>query len=280
MARMELLIGDVQGCDEALGRLLDAAGFSPSRDHVVLLGDLVNRGPASLAVLQRAQALGASATVLLGNHDLHLLAVASGARAPHRGDTFGDVLAHPQREAWIDWLRQGRLAVQRAGWLCVHAGAAPQWRADEVLALAGEVEAMLRGPGADEFLRGMYGVHARRWASDMHGAERWRFVVDALTRIRFCTDDGTLDLQTKEGAGAAPPGHHPWFDVPGRRTAGVPIAFGHWSTLGLVQRDDLLALDTGCVWGGCLTGVRVDGGRREVVQVKCAQAQRPGSTAT
>jgi bis(5'-nucleosyl)-tetraphosphatase (symmetrical) len=273
---MDWLVGDVQGCDDALARLLETIAFSPSRDHLVVLGDLVNRGPASLGVLQRLQALCDSASCLMGNHDLHLLAVAYGVRPPHRSDTFADVLQHPQRDAWLAWLRDRPLALQRAGWLCVHAGVVPAWDAAQTLALAAEVQAVLRGPAAGDFLHGMYDSSARRWDDALRGVERWRFVVDTLTRIRFCAADGTLDLKTKDGADAAPPGHWPWFDVPGRRTAGTPLAFGHWSTLGLVQRPDLLALDTGCVWGGCLSAVRVDGGRQDVVQVRCAQAQKPG----
>ena len=269
------LVGDVQGCDRALQRLLDVIGFSASRDRLVMMGDLVNRGPASLAVLQRLASFGDAATCLLGNHDLHLLAVAHGARGRQRGDTFDDVLASPERGAWLDWLCHQRLAHLECGWLCVHAGVVPQWDAAQTLALAGEVEALLRGPDLGDFLPAMYGNEPSLWHDALSGTERWRLVVNALTRIRFCSDEGRLDFQVKEGAGAAPPGYRPWFEVPGRRTAGQPLAFGHWSMLGLIDRDDLLAIDTGCVWGGALTAVRVDGGRREVVQVACEQAQRP-----
>lgn len=271
------LIGDLQGCDTAFHRLLQTVGFSPSRDRIVLLGDLVNRGPESLAVLERVAALGDAAACLLGNHDLHLLAVAQGARALHRGDTFDDVLSSPQAARWIEWLRHQPLARQESGWLCVHAGVVPQWDVAQVLALAAEVEGVLRGPDAIAFLHDMYKPGPTRWADDLPAEARRHFVVDALTRIRFCTPDGTLDLKAKDGAGAAPEGHGPWFDAPERRTAGHPIAFGHWSTLGLVDRPDLLGLDTGCVWGGQLTAVRVDGGRREIVQVSCPQERRPGA---
>jgi bis(5'-nucleosyl)-tetraphosphatase (symmetrical) len=274
---MILLIGDVQGCDAALGRLLDEAGFSPSRDRVVLLGDLVNRGPASLAVLRRVAGLGGAAVSLLGNHDLHLLAVAQGVRTLHKGDTFADVLQAPDAAHWLHWLRQQKLAHAEAGWLCVHAGLVPQWDAALTLALAAEVQALLRGDQLRTFLPQMYGNEPRQWSPALEGAERWRFVINALTRLRFCTDDGVLDFKTKEGAGAAPAGHRPWFEVPGRASQGQPVAFGHWSTLGLVNRPDLLALDTGCVWGGALTAVRVDGGRREVMQVPCEAARQPGS---
>ena len=274
---MDYLIGDVQGCDAALGQLLARIDFSASRDHLVLLGDLVNRGPDSLAVLRRLMALGNAATCLLGNHDLHLLAVAQGVRPPQRGDTLADILQAPDREACLQWLRQGRMALVHQGWLCVHAGVAPAWDSATTLALAAEVEALLRSPALPEFLPQMYGNQPDRWHDGLQGAERWRFVVNTLTRMRFCSADGTQDFKAKEGADAAPPGLVPWFDVPGRRTAHTPVAFGHWSTLGLINRPMLLATDTGCVWGGELTAVRVDGGRREVLQVPCPQASKPGA---
>lgn len=272
---MDYIVGDVQGCSDALDRLLATIGFSPSRDHLVVLGDLVNRGPDNVATLERLRGLGDAATCLLGNHDLHLLAVAYGIRAAHADDTLGDVLASPQRDAWIAWLRERRLAVHAHGWLMVHAGVVPPWDLAQTLALAGEVEAHLRSDDLHDFLAVMYGNEPSRWNDALAGADRLRFVINVLTRIRFVRPDGTLELKVKEGARHAPEGLVPWFEAPGRRTEGVPIAFGHWSTLGLVNRPDLLALDTGCVWGGPLTAVRVDGGRREVVQVACEQAQRP-----
>ena len=270
------LIGDVQGCAKALDALLTRLDFSPSRDRIVVLGDLVNRGPQSLQVLRRLAALGNAATCLLGNHDLHLLAVALGGHKLKRGDTFGDVLAAPDRAAWVDWLRQQPLAHLEQGWLCVHAGVVPQWDTAETLALAAEVQSLLRGPDAAAFFSVMYSNEPTQWSPALQGVLRWRFIVNTLTRIRFCSPTGVLDLLSKEGAEQAPPGVLPWFDVPGRRTATQPIAFGHWSTLGLINRPKLLALDTGCVWGGALTAVRVDGGRREVQQVACEQAQQPG----
>jgi bis(5'-nucleosyl)-tetraphosphatase (symmetrical) len=270
------LVGDLQGCCGAFDRLLGVIGFSPSRDRLVVLGDLVNRGPESLRVLQTLASLGDSATCLLGNHDLHLLAAAHGVRPLHRSDTLAEILAAPDREHWLDWLRAQRMAWLEGDWLCVHAGVAPQWDTATTLALAGEVEALLRGPDLPAFLREMYGNRPERWSATLSGADRWRFIINVLTRIRFCSTDGTLDLKTKDGAGAAPPGFHPWFAVPGRLSAGQPVAFGHWSTLGLINRPDLLSIDTGCVWGGALTAVRVDGGRREVVQVACDAAQAVG----
>jgi bis(5'-nucleosyl)-tetraphosphatase (symmetrical) len=280
-ALMIYFIGDVQGCVEPLQRLLLNIGFSPSRDRVVLLGDLVNRGPASLAVLKLAASLGNAATCLLGNHDLHLLAVAHGARAVQANDTFTDVLGASDAASWIEWLRHQPLAHTEAGWLCVHAGVVPQWSVDTTLALAAEVQSQLRASNAGAFFRTMYGNEPKRWKALLmqpeHTEARLRFTINVLTRIRFCDALGKLDFKTKEGAGAAPEGYLPWFDAPGRLTAEQPIAFGHWSTLGLINLPKLLALDTGCVWGGSLTAVRVDGGRREVVQVPCEQAQKPGS---
>jgi bis(5'-nucleosyl)-tetraphosphatase (symmetrical) len=269
------LVGDLQGCADALDRLLAEIGFSPSRDRLIVLGDLVNRGPASLAVLERLAALEGAATCLLGNHDLHLLAVAHGVRPLHRGDTFADVLAAPACAAWVDWLRRRPLAVLDSGWLCVHAGVLPQWDTAQTLALAEEVQTLLQGPDLAAFLPLMYGNEPRRWDDSLQGPDRWRLVINTLTRARFCGHDGTLDFNIKEGAAAAPAGLLPWFDVDGRRTVDQAIAFGHWSTLGLVNRPKLLAIDTGCVWGGALTAVRIDGGRREVVQLPCEQAQKP-----
>jgi len=275
---MNYLIGDVQGCCDALQRLLERIAFSPSRDRLYLLGDLVNRGPASLATLRKLMQLGDTATSLLGNHDLHLLAAAHGVRSAHRGDTLLDILAAPDRRSLLDWLRHQRMAHSAHGWLMVHAGVVPQWDAEQTLACAAEVEAVLRGPDLPAFLHEMYGNEPAQWSADLSGTPRLRFIVNVLTRLRFCTADGRMDFVTKEGAGGAPAGYLPWFDVPGRRSSGSRIAFGHWSTLGLVQRSDLLALDTGCVWGGQLSAARVDdaGQVLEVLQVDCEQAQRPG----
>ncbi|MBU0915655.1 MAG: symmetrical bis(5'-nucleosyl)-tetraphosphatase [Gammaproteobacteria bacterium] len=272
---MDYLVGDLQGCCDPLERLLQTIDFSPSRDRLFLLGDLVNRGPDSLGVLRRLRALGGAATCLLGNHDLHLLAIAHGVRKPHRSDTLDGILQAPDRDYWLNWLRQQRLAVWDAGWLMVHAGVLPQWDAARTVALAGEIEAILRSPDLGDFLTQMYGNEPARWDDTLTGVSRWRCVVNALTRLRFCTPEGEMEFATKEGAGGAPQGFVPWFEVPARATQGTPVAFGHWSTLGLIDRPDLLALDTGCVWGGRLTAVRVDGGRREVVQVVCPQAQKP-----
>jgi len=266
---MNYLIGDVQGCCGALDALLAKIDFSASRDRLYVLGDLVNRGPQSLQTLRRLRSFGDSAVCLLGNHDLNLLAIAQGVRRPQAGDTIGEILDAPDREVWLDWLRQRRMAVFEHGWLMVHAGVVPQWDTAKTLALAGEVEALLRGDALAAFLPQMYGDQPARWSDTLRGTERWRFVINVLTRVRFVAADGTLDLVTKEGADGALPGFFPWFEAPQRCSAGTPIAFGHWASLGLVNRTDLLALDTGCVWGRQLSAARIDGGRREIIQVDC-----------
>ena len=273
------LIGDVQGCDAPLGRLLQKIDFSPSRDILFLLGDLVNRGPGSDKVLRRLMALGDAARCVLGNHDLGLLAVAHGFRAPRPGDTVQDVLQAPDREALLEWLRHRPMALQAQGVLMVHAGVLPQWDAAQVLSLAGEVEAVLRGPQLPEFLSRMFGNEPARWDEGLQGSDRLRVIVNALTRLRFCTPDGTMHLKATGGPGDAPAGTLPWFDVPGRRTAGTTVACGHWSALGVLIRPGLMALDSGCVWGGCLSALRLDPdpARRELIQVGCEAAQRPGA---
>ena len=283
------LIGDVQGCDDALQRLLDKISFSPSRDTLYLLGDLVNRGPQSAAVLRRLMRYGSAAQAVLGNHDLHLLALAAGVRQPSRSDTLGDILQASDREAMLEWLRWQRMAmlekIDGHTLLLVHAGVLPSWSAQQTVALAGEVETILRGPQLGDFLRQMYGNEPALWDEALTGADRLRLIVNALTRMRFCDANGRMDHESKEGAATAPAGYMPWFEVPGRRTAEITVAFGHWSMLGWLGRSDVLSLDTGCVWGGCLSALRVGGAgpsdskrvlKQELIQVQCVQAQKPG----
>ncbi|MES2954308.1 MAG: symmetrical bis(5'-nucleosyl)-tetraphosphatase [Pseudomonadota bacterium] len=278
------MIGDLQGCHEPLTRLLRKLDFSPSRDTLYVLGDLVNRGPDSLAVLRSLEQLGDAAQCLLGNHDLNLLGIRHGLRKPHRGDTVQPVLDAPDSEALLDWLRHRRMAMFAHGWLMVHAGVLPQWSVAQTLARAGEVESALRGPDLAGFLQGMYGNTPDRWDDSLAGAERLRVIVNALTRIRFCTADGAMEFASTGGKQTALPGYLPWFEVPGRATAGTPLAFGHWSTLGVdtvAAGGGLLAntlpLDTGCVWGGCLTAARMGEtvGQFELVKVRCDQSQAP-----
>ena len=280
------LIGDVQGCDGPLQQLLDRIAFSPSRDTLYLLGDLVNRGPASLQVLRRLMGLGGSAHCLLGNHDLHLLALAGGVREPRRSDTLQAVLQAPDRAALLGWLRRRPLALLERVFgqdvLMVHAGVLPSWSASFTMARAHEVQQMLRGPQPEMLLRSMYGDTPICWHDGLQGQDRLRAIINVLTRLRFCTDDGAMEFHSKEAADAAPPGYRPWFDVPGRQTEAITVAFGHWSTLGWLGRRNVLAMDTGCVWGGCLSAARLtapgpDGSLGiELLQQPCVQAQVPG----
>lgn len=276
------LIGDVQGCDSALQRLLNTIHFSPSQDTLYLLGDLVNRGPASAAVLRRLMGYGASAQSVLGNHDLHLLAIAHGSRKAHRKDTLDNILEAPDRAAMLHWLRHQNMAIllKRADrpLLLVHAGLLPTWTVEQTLALAHEVESMLRGEHLDAFFANMYGNTPSQWSNALVGMDRLRTIVNGLTRLRFCSARGEMEFDSKEGAQAAPSGFVPWFDAPNRQTASAIVAFGHWSTLGRVNRPDIISLDTGCVWGGCLSAVRFNlhDTEQELVQVKCEAAQQPG----
>lgn len=271
------LIGDIQGCDAALQRLLEKLAFSPSRDQLFVLGDLVNRGPDSAGTLRRLMGLGGAVRCVLGNHDLHLLAIAAGASKTKRLDTVSDLLNAPDREAMLDWLRHQHLAMQAHGVLMVHAGVLPSWTATQTLSLAAEVEQVLRGPDASDFFHQMYGNQPSAWHEDLRGMDRIRVIVNALTRLRFCSAEGVMEFETKEGADQAPAGFMPWFDVPGRLTAQDTVAFGHWSTLGWLNRPDVWALDSGCVWGGCLSALRLaNDGAHELIQVRCEQAQKPG----
>jgi bis(5'-nucleosyl)-tetraphosphatase (symmetrical) len=278
------LIGDLQGCNTALQRLLDEISFSPSRDTLYFLGDLVNRGPDSLGVLRRLMAYGDVVHCLLGNHDLHLLAVAQGARPPGRKDTLQAILQAADRPALLQWLRTRRMAIlerfQGHEVLMVHAGVLPAWNASKTIALASEVEAALRAPDWGQFLHQMYGDEPALWHDALSGNDRLRVIVNALTRLRFCDAQGHMEFASKEGVHAAPRGYQPWFDAPGRQTAGVTVAFGHWSTLGWLGRPDLLALDTGCIWGGHLSAVRLADAwgwhAPQLIQVQCEQSQKPG----
>lgn len=276
------MIGDVQGCDAALQRLLDTIAYSPSRDTLYLLGDLVNRGPDSAAVLRRLMAYGHAARCLLGNHDLNLLAVAQGTRKPHRKDTLDSVLNAPDRNAMLHWVRHQKMALllQRGdkALLMVHAGVLPTWTVDQTMALAREVEMQLQGGQSAAFLQAMYGNTPNHWDDRLSGMDRLRVIVNALTRLRFCTAQGEMEFETTEGAGGAPTGYMPWFDVPGRQTASAAVAFGHWSTLGWLHRTDLLSLDTGCVWGGCLSALQfnLQDDSQTLIQVQCDAAQQPG----
>jgi bis(5'-nucleosyl)-tetraphosphatase (symmetrical) len=250
-------IGDIQGCHAEFCELLTLIGFSPASDRLWLTGDLVNRGPDSLAVLREVMALGDAAVTVLGNHDLHLLTVAAGHRDPHRDDTLAPILEAPDRDELLDWLAHRPLAVAGDGMLMVHAGALPQWSTDDVLALAGEVERVLAGDERDAFLGVLYGDEPHTWRDELAGDDRLRAIVNALTRLRFCATDGRMEFREKRGARSAPPGFAPWFAHPGRRTAGSLVVCGHWTTLDLLLAPNVLMLDSGCLWGGALTAIRL-----------------------
>ena len=270
-------IGDVQGCCDELKALLQRCDYSADRDQLWFVGDLVNRGPASLETLRFVRDLGANATVVLGNHDLHLLALAYGSkRKPKDGDTLDEILEAPDRDQLLEWLLQRPLAVFDAprGDFLVHAGLVPEWTPLFAAKLAREVEAVLREDPRTLF-DAMYGNKPDRWSEQLRGMDRLRFVINAFTRMRYCAADGIVDLKLKGAPGDQPAGFLPWFDVPERASREVRVICGHWSTLGFKRRDDLLALDTGCVWGGSLTAVNLDA-NEDPVQLACSGHQEPG----
>lgn len=272
-------IGDLQGCDEELGELLQRLRFSPDRDRLWFVGDLVNRGPESLATLRHVHALRDNAVVVLGNHDLHLLALAFGARRPRDSDTLGEILRAPDRDRLLEWLIGCPLAHHDPanGDLMVHAGLVPQWTVATAVALAAEVSASLQRDPATLFA-GMYGDRPDRWSDTLAGIERLRFTINVLTRLRVCTAQGRVDLAMKGPPQDADSKYMPWFEVPGRASRAARIVFGHWSALGFVQRDGVVGLDSGCVWGGALTGFDLDSPRPPVT-VACAGYRMPGPDA-
>lgn len=257
-----------------LNALLEVCSFNRSSDRLWFVGDLVNRGPASLDVLRFVKGLGERATVVLGNHDLHLLCVAEGVARPRADDTLAGVLEAPDRNDLLQWLRARELLHFEHGKALVHAGLLPQWTIAKALDLAREVEAALRGSAYREFLAKMYGSEPVAWDDSLAGADRTRVIVNAMTRMRFCTTSGGMEFRAKGGLDAAPPGYYAWFEVPGRRSADSTVICGHWSALGLRVESGLIALDSGCIWGGALSAVRIEDGR--VFQVPCAGIQGSG----
>jgi bis(5'-nucleosyl)-tetraphosphatase (symmetrical) len=254
-------IGDVQGCYDELRRLLDKLKFEPGRDTLWFTGDLVNRGPKSLETLRFVHDLGDHAITVLGNHDLHLIAAAMTGKRGKR-DTLDDVLAAPDRDPLLMWLRMQPLMHwdQDLG-LLVHAGLLPQWDLSQALALSAEASVLISGPDGEEFLRkGMYGNEPALWSDKLRGWDRARIIVNACTRLRYCDADGGISQDFKGAPGDQPEGLHPWFAMPGRKTRGVNILFGHWSMLGKVEWPEhhVYGLDTGCVWGGKLAALRLE----------------------
>lgn len=254
------VIGDVQGCFDELMLLLQRMDFQPGKDHLYFLGDLVNRGPASLRVLRWVMAEQQHVSVVLGNHDLHLLACSVGAARCKRDDTLDEILSAPDAPDLLNWLRQQPLLLALPQGLLVHAGILPAWDEATALRLAQEVSEVLSGPGHADFLAKMYGNQPVAWDVGLGAVERMRLAVNAFTRMRLVDASGALDLKFKGELEQAPASLPAWFDYPQRALAGRRIICGHWSALGLVQRDDLWALDTGCVWGGQLSGVRLEDG--------------------
>jgi bis(5'-nucleosyl)-tetraphosphatase (symmetrical) len=271
-------IGDIQGCHAEFCELLDLIGYSAASDRLWLTGDLVNRGPDSLAVLREVKALGDAAVTVLGNHDLHLLTVAAGHRNTHRDDTLSPILEAHDRDELLDWLAHRPLAVREHDMLMVHAGVLPQWTVTQVLALAREVETVLTGPASESFLRVLYGDEPHAWDDDLHGADRLRVVVNALTRLRFCSAEGHMEFREKRGARHAPPGFAPWFAHPNRRTGDALVVCGHWSTLELMLAPNVMMLDSGCLWGGSLTAVRLPDRRVYQVPSRSPVTPKPGSS--
>ncbi len=259
-------IGDVQGCYAALQAMLTLIRFNPQRDRIYLLGDLVNRGEDSLAVLRWAREHHIHG--ILGNHDLHLLSVAEGVISSRDDDTLNAILAAPDRAQLLDWLRHLPLLQTDHGYLMVHAGLLPQWTVQQALSLAKEVEAVLQSSHYRDFLNVMYGNQPDRWDDTLSGDARLRVITNAMTRLRFCTAEGVMDFHSKGAPGHAPTRHLPWFQVPGRKSSDTPIVFGHWSALGLQVHSDSIALDTGCLWGGQLSALRLED--RQVFQIDCA----------
>ena len=262
-------IGDIQGCYDRLMDVLAKVDFSPSRDRLWVAGDLINRGPASLQSLRYVESLGSSAVVVLGNHDLHLLAVARGGHAMKNKDTLNDILDAPDHDGLLDWLCQQNLMVHDPdrNFVMVHAGLPHIWSVEQGLACATEVESVLRSPEAASYFEGMYGNKPERWSDDLTGMDRLRAITNYFTRMRFIAEDGTLEFGAKESADDAPDGFAPWFRY--YREDDVRVIFGHWAALeGKTNSQRYIGLDTGCVWGGKLTLMNLDTG--ETIHCDCA----------
>jgi len=260
-------IGDIQGCFREFQRLLKLVDFDRNADRLWLVGDLVNRGPQSLEVLRFVKDLGSAAITVLGNHDLHLIMLAEGKSRLREDDTLGPILQAPDREELLAWLRAQPLIHAENGYVMVHAGLLPQWSVPRALALAGEVEAALRDKSFRRFLTHMWGSDPKAWRDDLAEWDRLRVIVNAMTRMRFCTRDGVMEFHTKGEEANAPRGYLPWFEVPDRLSTDHVLVTGHWSALGLKLASNLLALDSGCLWGGHLSAVRLED--RAVFQVEC-----------
>lgn len=266
-------IGDIQGCYYAFQALLARIAFNPKHDALWLVGDLINRGSGSLEVLRWCYQHQQNLSIVLGNHDLHALAVAHGIKPEHRGDTLKALLDAPDSDALMRWLRHQPLMIANNGYAMVHAGLLPHWQVSDALACAREVEAALQGTQYQDFLHGMYGNTPNLWQDDLVGIARLRAITNAMTRMRICTPEGALDFDFKGELQDIPRGYLPWFDVPTRRSVDAQIICGHWSALGLQQRANIHALDTGCLWGGKLTAMCLE--TKAITQVESDAKDKP-----
>ena len=265
-------IGDIQGCYDSLQALLARCAFDPATDRLWLVGDLVNRGPQSLTTLRFIRSLGDAAVTVLGNHDLYLLMVAEGgAKFRGKDDTLQEILDAPDCDELLDWLRHQPLCYTDGEYCMVHAGLLPQWTASRARELSCEVESALQGPNFREFILNLWGSEPAGWSDDLAGWPRLRVIVNAMTRMRFCTPDGIMEFKVKGKLANAPAGHLPWFDLPDRQSRDAVLVTGHWSALGLKVEPNFLALDSGCLWGGHLTAVRLED--RAVFQVPCSPTE-------
>lgn len=264
------VIGDIQGCFDAFRILLDKISFAPEQDRLWLAGDLVNRGPDNLSTLRFIKNLGDRALTVLGNHDLHLLGVEAGARKPNKKDTLDDIFAAPDRDELLEWLRHQPLIHREGPYVLSHAGIPHIWSSEEAANYASEVSQRLQEPDYRLFLREMYGNEPARWSGDLSGNERLRVIVNYFTRMRFIAPDGTLNFDEKKGSNEAPEGMKPWFDYPRHDADRYSVfLFGHWAALeGKTGKPKFIALDTGCVWGGELTALRLDDGQKFQVPAK------------
>lgn len=272
-------VGDIQGCFDELLELLDNLNFNPIRDTLWFTGDLVNRGPKSLETLRFIKGLGEHALTVLGNHDLHLLAVAHGHEQYHHKDTFDTILQAADRDEILTWLRYRPLLHHDAplGFTLLHAGLPPQWNLAMARSCAAEVEAALQGPEYVSYLGQMYGNEPTQWSQQLSGWDRLRFITNCFTRLRFCDGAGRLALEEKGPPASAPHPYLPWFRIPGRQSADLNIVFGHWSTLGPCTDKGIYPLDTGCLWGGALTALRLDGPARDRCAVPCRRYEQTGA---
>jgi bis(5'-nucleosyl)-tetraphosphatase (symmetrical) len=272
-------IGDLQGCYDPLQRLLERIRFDPAVDHLWFCGDLVNRGGQSLQTLRLVKSLDLHSVVVLGNHDLSLLAIAQRKEEEQRkvNPDLQSILFAPDRAELLDWLRMRPLFhVDRVlGFAMVHAGLAPKWTIAIAEHRAHEVESRLRGANHAKLLKNMYGNKPDAWSPKLEGPDRMRAIINVMTRLRFCNVRGAIAFQEKGRPGTQKPGQYPWFEVPGQVARELPIVCGHWSTLGLCMGLGIYAIDTGCVWGGKLTALEL-GPEPRVIQVPGKADGKPG----